>query len=191
MQPVMAINRLHLSRRLAMVGVSFASFLCVSVLAQAPSPGAIPAARAPAAKEADAMDSLLDFAVQPADPEEAQANRIEKLLAESAGLRDPFWPVGYQPPKPKAKTEAQPQPQQVEQAPRVDTTPRWDEALKTVSIKGIMSVGGGKYMAVINDQVVSENDTVSATYMGRSYSWKVSSINAQGVKFQKLDSGAR
>lgn len=140
----------------------------------------------------DAMDSLLDFAAQPSDPEEAQSDQLQKLLAESTNLRDPFWPVGYQPPKPRKKEDPKPvQTQATDPAPRVDTTPRWDEALKTVSIKGIMSVGGGRYMAVINDQVVSENDTVSASYMGRSYSWKVTSINAQGVKFQKMDSGAR
>ena len=139
---------------------------------------------------ADTLDSLLESATAPIPPQEpVETNRVKLLLREASDLRDPFWPVGYTPPrkeasKPKNNVEvgspSPPQPVVVERPPR------WDEALRTVSIKGIMSVGGGKFTAVVNDQIVNEEDTVSVVFEGRKYIWKVARISADGVKFQKL-----
>lgn len=164
-----------------------------------PAAGAQPAPegsrRAPSSGgEDDAVNStletLLDFSSETgpapaAEPEET--NVVKRLHKKSLELRDPFWPVGYTPPKKdtgKKKAEISDQPA----APAVvERPPRWDDALRTVSVRGIMSVGEGKYMAVVNDNVVSENDVVTINFEGRTYTWKIASISADGVKFQKLD----
>lgn len=136
------------------------------------------------------LETLLDFSSEtdPAPAAEPEETNVVKLLyKKSLELRDPFWPVGYTPPKKdtgKKKTEVTEQPAAL---PVVERPPRWDDALRTVSVKGIMSVGGGKYMAVVNDNVVCENDVVTINFEGRTYTWKIASISADGVKFQKLD----
>lgn len=138
----------------------------------------------------DAIDTLLDFSTAPVHPSEpAETNRVKLLHKQATALRDPFWPVGYTPPQKKPPQPApadQPTPQPQTESVPADRPPKWDEAMRMISIKGIMSVGEGKYMAVVNDQVVNENDTVSVTFEGRRYSWKIVRIAADGVKFQKL-----
>jgi hypothetical protein len=138
----------------------------------------------------DAMDSLLDFSAAPVQPPEpAETNRVKLLHKQASALRDPFWPVGYTPPRkdaPKPTTAVRPMPQTQPEPTPVERPPKWDEALRTVSVKGIMSVGEGKYMAVVNDQVVGENDTVAVAFEGRRYTWRITRITADGVKFQKV-----
>ncbi len=135
----------------------------------------------------DPMDSLLEFGATPSDqlPPPPETNVLQLLIMESSELRDPFWPVGYVPPAP---TQAASSTSVVELATEVvvDEEPRWDEALRSVSVRGIMSVGGGKYMAVVNNEVVGEGDSVSVSHNNRRYSWRINSITAQGVKFQKM-----
>lgn len=145
----------------------------------------------PSDAAADTMDSLLDFSTAPVQPEApAETNRVKLLHKQASELRDPFWPVGYTPPRKEpskvAPTPDSSEPAQPAEPVVVERPPRWDDALRTVSIKGIMSVGAGKYMAVVNDQVVNEEDTVSVTFEGRRYTWKIARITADGVKFQKL-----
>lgn len=101
-------------------------------------------------------------------------------LAQSMMLRDPFWPVSY---KPKAvvqpgKTAATPA------APVVET-PQWDDAMKLLVVRGIMKTPAG-YIANIDGQIIVQGETVSASYAGRKYTWKIESINASGVSFQRL-----
>lgn len=138
----------------------------------------------------DPVDSLLDFSTAPVLPEEpVETNRIKLLHKQASELRDPFWPVGYTPPRkepPQTAPVTVSAPAQPAEPVVVERPPRWDDALRTVSIKGIMSVGAGKYMAVVNDLVVNEGDTVSVTFEGRRYTWKIARITADGVKFQKL-----
>lgn len=126
--------------------------------------------------QATAVDS-------PANPT-APTSSVEAVTAP-AELRDPFWPVGYKPPPPKSKAAIK-----VEATAKpiiVEAAPKWDEALKLVNVKGIMKRSGG-YMAVINNQVCSEKDTISTVYDGRKYTWRIGSIGEKGVSFDKLES---
>lgn len=148
-----------------------------------------------AVSEAD-LDTLLEFSTAPVEtPEPTETNRVKIVYHKAKQMRDPFWPVGYEPPK-KAKPaetvsskQEEPAPQvvsEVEVVPEKPLRPQWDEALRQVSVKGIMGIGGGKYVAVVNDQVVHENDLVTVSYQGLKYVWKVSRISSDGVKFQKV-----
>jgi hypothetical protein len=101
------------------------------------------------------------------------------------GTRDPLWPVGYVPPS-ERKVDAQ----TTAAGPAVVVEklepPQWDLALKTLAIKGVMKSGAG-YMAVINGQVTSENDTISAVFKSRTYSWRIAKIGKEGVRFERLE----
>jgi hypothetical protein len=94
------------------------------------------------------------------------------------GTRDPFWPVGYVPPAEKKSDN--PAPAEVE----TKVEPQWDAAIKTLIIKGIMKSGTG-YVAVINEQVTGENDTISAVFESHTYSWRIVKINEKGVQFER------
>ena len=132
------------------------------------------------------MDSLLEFGTTDTDQAATgETNALQLIVQESSNIRDPFWPVGFEPPKPKKPTD--PVVEQVV-APVVEEAPRWEDAMKELSVKGIMNVGGGRFMAVVNEQVVGENDIVSVSFGTRRYTWRINSISAQGVKFQKMTS---
>lgn len=104
----------------------------------------------------------------------------------SPQVRDPFWPVGY---SPLSKTNDSVQRTTDEGVIAVVEKlepPQWDLALKTLTIKGVMKSGSG-YMAVINGQVASENDTISAVFKKRTYSWRIAKIGKEGVRFERLE----
>lgn len=121
----------------------------------------------------------------PALPAPSTAVEAPADPAAPAELRDPLWPVGYKPPPPKSKMEIKAE--AVAKPVIVEAAPKWDEALKLVNVKGIMKRSGG-YMAVINNQICSEKDTISAVYDGRKYTWRIGTIGERGVSFDKLES---
>jgi len=111
----------------------------------------------------------------------------EEPAPSSLTLRDPFWPVGYVPPAEK-KTEATETENDTGPAVVVEKLepPQWDLALRTLTIKGVMKSDSG-YMAVINGQVTSENDTISTVFKSRTYSWRIAKIGKEGVRFERLE----
>jgi hypothetical protein len=115
----------------------------------------------------------------PASPSETTAKETAPL---PAATRDPFWPVGYVPP-PEKKTDNS----ELMKTASASESPQWDTAIKTLIIKGIMKSDVG-YVAVINEQVASENDTISTVFNSHTYSWRVAKISEKGVQFKRLDS---
>jgi hypothetical protein len=99
--------------------------------------------------------------------------------------RDPFWPVGYVPPPEEKVDDSTTAPKSVADESQMEPL-QWDAAIKALIIKGIMKSSAG-YLAVINGQVMSENDTISAVFKGRTYSWRVVKINRKGVQFERLE----
>ncbi len=96
---------------------------------------------------------------------------------EPPELRDPFWPVGYDKPKP-------PDPEEVAVgvlAPREDQ--RWPD----LPVQGVSRGAGGAYFALIKGiGVVSVGDDVSIEKEGFWYHWQIDQINAGGVRARKL-----
>lgn len=124
----------------------------------------------------------------PAPPPAASTGTSDADTTEGEGAtaqamaRDPFWPVGFVPPKPKAADEPV-----VADEPEPERPLQWEDALKTLSVQGIMKTGSaGEYVAVINGQVVSAGETVSARYQEREYSWLIRKISNKGVSFERL-----
>ncbi|MFH0907455.1 MAG: hypothetical protein V1929_01665 [bacterium] len=95
-------------------------------------------------------------------------------------MRDPFWPIGYMPPK--AQVDVGPA---IPSAPEIPDLPsrNWEQAQKALSIKGIIK-SGSSYVASINNQILGENEKVSIYYDSQKYVWRITAITAKTVQFQ-------
>ena len=145
---------------------------CVALSAKAQDEEAPPANQA--VKTLPGKPLEIEQPIQPTNAlGEAIAPKSDSLPSET---RDPFWPVGYVPPPEKNLETGATQPE----------PPQWDEAIKMLIINGIMKSGVG-YLAVINGQITSENDTVSAAFKGRTYNWRIVKISQKGVQFERLE----
>ncbi len=147
----------------------------------------------PAPRPGQAVESLpgeppqqIELAVPPNGAPSSEPV-AEEPAAIPAGTRDPFWPVGYVPPvESKVDRSSWTNTGPAEVVETKIQPPQWDLALKSLTIKGVMKAPSG-YMAVINGQVTSENDTVSTLFRGRTYSWRVAKIGKEGVRFERLE----
>jgi len=108
--------------------------------------------------------------------------------------RDPFWPVGYVPKK-VVKPLVVPTTSEKAKAMIPDSArlPLWDEARKTLDIRGISMIGRDKetgqprYLAMIAGRLIEAGDIVASNFENRLYRWKVLEIDKTGVVLQKLD----
>ncbi|MBN1269934.1 MAG: hypothetical protein JXB04_10115 [Kiritimatiellae bacterium] len=114
---------------------------------------------------------------EPEQPEQPAWSSIEDL-------RNPFWPVGFTPPREGERIVL---PDVVEPDKNQPEPPKWDEATKQLGIKGVMAMAADKYMAVVNNQIVREGDIVMVIHKGKRYRWKVHAITKGGVRFEPLD----
>jgi hypothetical protein len=109
--------------------------------------------------------------------ETAKAPRVsradEDIDLALTKLRDPFWPVGWEPPPTepvKGKT--------VQKADLI----KWDEARKSIHVTGLSKDSRGKFIAIIKGiGVVEPGDTISVRHSGLVYKWKVSDITTKGI----------
>ena len=120
---------------------------------------------------------------EPAAPEEPALPGPEERK-EKPALRDPFWPVGFEPVVPKSAAD---EPGVVAATGVQSVQPLWEEALKTVTVRGIMKAGAAGYVAVVNGTVSSAGDTVALNYQGREYRWRIASIDERGVSFVRVE----
>lgn len=94
-----------------------------------------------------------------------------------APLRDPFWPVGFEPTK-KVNVEV------IKQQSLADKN--WNEAMKQVSIQGVSS-SSGEYYAIINAEARRVGESVSVEFGGMRYTWKIDRIAPPGsVKLRRV-----
>ncbi len=98
------------------------------------------------------------------------------------GLRDPFWPVGYEPPPPEPEVSGD---EMI--APRIEAVERkinWP----TLRLKGITRAGTDRYMAIIGGiGLVESGQTVSIRQGDMLYSWRIEAVTAKGVDFTRLE----
>ena len=102
--------------------------------------------------------------------------------------RDPFWPVAYEPPPPpqkKADSVVSTTNEPPDNAP--SATLLWEDALKTVEVRGIMKTGAGTYVAMVNGVVSSAGDRVAIQYKNRPYEWRIAAISERGVSFARVE----
>lgn len=115
------------------------------------------------------------------------------LLAASSAraARDPFWPLGYEPPKPEPvvteqaeparpkSPEAPPKPQPAPVKPISDRD--WTEARKAFTVSGftqstLPSTGETRTLAMINRRSYTAGDTLCLTNAGIRFLWRVESV---------------
>ncbi len=118
----------------------------------------------------------------PADSDDTSSTALASIPNSHGAWRDPFWPIGYVPPGKKAPVVEK----KADPTPIFQEEPKWDDALKTVTVKGVMKSATGGYVAVVNNKVVGEDEVITTTYNAREYSWKVARISQRGVSFNRL-----
>ncbi len=100
------------------------------------------------------------------------------FASDESDPRDPFWPVGYEKPKPPAPEE--------EVAAGV-LAPRQDQAWPDLPVQGVSRGAGGAYFALIKGiGVVSAGDDISIAKNDFWYHWHIDQISAGGVRARKL-----
>jgi hypothetical protein len=114
-----------------------------------------------------------------AAPESAGTGDEEPVVIESVMLRDPFWPIGFEPPR----AVRQPGSGATDASRLTD----WDAAMQLLNVKGVMKTGGGGYVAIVNGQVAGTNDEVSVWLGGATYRWRVRGITERGVSFSRIE----
>jgi hypothetical protein len=100
----------------------------------------------------------------------------------AASPRDPFWPVGYQPPPKVVATVKAEAPKEILHVENVPVDLRAVVAEKT-QINGIMKVGG-QYLALINNDLVGVGEKIVIRHAGSSYTLIVRSITKDNVNLE-------
>lgn len=141
----------------------------------------------------EGLEGRADARVQP-EQIDAPANSMDEGLPMR--LRDPFWPVGYIPRKPEKPLPLETSGDDGVKGPEQKVEVRvaaWDQARARLDLRGVSSLGRDKttgkprFVAVMAGRLVEEGDTVSLSFEGQVYRWKVVSLSAAGVKMVKLD----
>jgi len=92
-------------------------------------------------------------------------------------LRDPFWPLGYQP-----VTESE----QMERTKIADLKTRinWP----TLPLRGVTHAGGKKFIAVIKRVgLVEAGDVVTIREGALTYRWRIDNVSSEGIVSTRLD----
>ena len=121
---------------------------------------------------------VLSFAV-------SQAEDASPVSFEAAGTnvvltltRDPFWPIGWEPPHMGPVTA---------NTPTKSVLTNWDEARALLQVTGLSKTRDGKYLAILKRiGVVEEGDTVSVNFRGLNYKWKIASVTSKGIVPERI-----
>ena len=92
------------------------------------------------------------------------------------GLRDPFWPIGWEPPPESGPIDSSPK-----------SPIQWAEATKKIKVTALSRTADGDYVAILKGVgLIEKDDVISIQHEGLMYSWQVSEITAAGVKTKQL-----
>ena len=120
--------------------------------------------------------------------------------AQAAAFRDPFWQIGWQPPKTKVETsaeEAKPPSESAQTAPvpapKVsDVAPLalWIEARKQVNISGTSRARGadGNFHQVLYGKGYTQGDVISVSHKGYQFTWRLRETADRELHFKPLKS---
>jgi hypothetical protein len=97
-----------------------------------------------------------------------------------AESRDPFWPVGFQKPKPPDPGD---EPDSEPEAPIPAANSVWPD----LPVQGISRGAGGSYFALIRGSgVVAAGENISVERDDLWYHWKIEHIGSEGIRARKL-----
>lgn len=110
--------------------------------------------------------------------------------------RDPFWPVGYEPPKPSVSQQQETETTVAEGTPleEVDDQPVDFSGLspeEQQAIKERMNVGGilrqnQTMIAIINNQLLKEGETLRLDNGKRTYRFRVKQLTMERIKLETI-----
>ena len=114
-------------------------------------------------------------------PAEASAENVERVVVESPEAtsadfkrRDPFWPVGYQPPTP-------------EQAKAASAEEEMERPWPSLPVRGRSIAPDGSHRVLVEGfGVVGVNRVVSVQENGYRFYWRILRIDDQGVQLKRL-----
>lgn len=124
-------------------------------------------------------------------------------LPAAASGRDPFWPIGYEPPKPEPPAaEApppvtqvtrpqEPPPKPLPPAIKPITETDWADALKTLVVSGFTQssrpdTGETRTQVMINRRTFSAGDTLSVTNLDIHFTWRIESLAKRDLKLKQV-----
>ncbi len=124
---------------------------------------------------ADRAQAQEEIAVVSAEPVEATAvETTTELNSSYFKRRDPFWPVGYQPPTPE----------QVKAATEEEIS---DRPWPALPIQGRSRAPNGTYRVLIEGVgVVGANKVVSVVDNGYRFYWRILRIDEKGIQLKRL-----
>lgn len=97
---------------------------------------------------------------------------------EDAIPRDPFWPVGYEKPKPPSPDE---------KIAQGVLAPRPDQVWPELPVQGTSRSVDGRYFALVKNMgVVTAGEDISLEKDGLWYHWRIADIGPHGIRAQKL-----
>lgn len=122
-------------------------------------------------------------------------------LHPAAAERDPFWPIGYEPPKPEpVVTEAPPRP--VAKAPAAPTQPsapivkpvseiEWKKAKKELVVSGFTQsvrpdTGEKRIQVMINRRTYMAGDTLAVTNDNICFVWRIEALADRDLKLKPV-----
>lgn len=115
----------------------------------------------------------------PLPPEDVQDLRESGRLDRADTLRDPFWPVAWQP---AAFGTANPNLDRDQGGIR-----KWHDAIRRVNISGLIRAADGSYLAnVPGVGVVEVGDLIWVEYEDMVYKWRVRAITEKGIVPERL-----
>jgi hypothetical protein len=120
------------------------------------------------------------------------------FFLSSHAARDPFWPIGYEPPKPEtetpepAKPEPPPEPPKPKPPPPKPVTEAdWKKARATLAVSGITrstrpDTGETRALAMINRRLYTAGETLSITNEEIHFMWRIGSLEGFDLKLEQL-----
>lgn len=94
-------------------------------------------------------------------------------------FRDPFWPVGYTPPREEAVVAQPAKPAEEKKEVRApQPQPDWPAAMRCLKISGYAESNGAR-TCIINGRTVAEGDRISIVNGGFRYTWKIDAVTPQ------------
>ncbi len=136
-----------------------------------------------------AADSVADSVPSDSVQNDVVVQRADNGLVEeqTVELRDPFWPVGYEPPRPEEEGEEPDEPDEPDEPeePEIEP-PTWDAAVERLQFQGRFE-GRGRIMASVNGQIVEEGSVIGVRLPPYVYYWRITAIHHSGIETEPVD----
>lgn len=124
-----------------------------------------------------AMLALLTTYAVVAEDETPGTDANKKTAVPDDQLRDPFWPIAWQP-KDWGRTDDN---------QKLEGLKRWESAIKEIKLSGISKDKSGNFFVVVRGQGVKETgDIITADYGGLTYTWVIRKITEKGIVPEQL-----